>query len=83
MNEFTEFDANLIAEDAFTIIRHLREIRFIAEQEVQNHAIKDKDKWDKLLKGKESQVFKINYYVLLRIEAKCNDYTIYSQTNSV
>jgi hypothetical protein len=70
MNEFTEFDANLITEDALTRIRQLREVRFLAEENMRNKAIKDKENWDKLLKGKETQIFKVNDYVLLRNEAK-------------
>ncbi|GAA5815014.1 hypothetical protein MFLAVUS_008520 [Mucor flavus] len=70
MHEFTEFDADLITEDALTRIRHLREVRFLAEENMRNQGIKDKERWDKLIKGKETQVFKKNDYVLLRNESK-------------
>lgn len=70
MNEFTEYDANLITEHALTRIRHLREVRFVAEENMRNQGIKDKEKWDELIKGKETQVFNINDYVLLRNESK-------------
>lgn len=76
MNEFTEFDANLIAEDALTRIRHLREARFLTEENLRNQAIRDKEKWDALMKGKDTQVFKVNDYVLLRHETKKKDWSI-------
>jgi hypothetical protein len=70
MNEFTEYDANLITEDALQRIRHLREVRFLAEEKMRNQGIKDKEKWDQLIKGKDTQVFNVNDYVLLRHESK-------------
>ncbi|KAG2192115.1 hypothetical protein INT47_012407, partial [Mucor saturninus] len=70
MNEFTEYDANLIAEDSLQRIRHLREVRFLAEENMRIQAIKDKDKWDQLIKGNTPQVFQVGEYVLLRHESK-------------
>ena len=70
MQEFTEYDANLITEDALTRIRHLREVRFLAEEDMRNQGIKDKEKRDAIIKNKETQVFKVNNYVLLRHESK-------------
>lgn len=70
MNDITEFDANLITEDALTRIRNLRETRFLAEENLRNQGIKDKERWDNLIKGKETQTFKKNDFVLLRHESK-------------
>ena len=70
MNDVTEFDANLITEDALTRIRQLRDIRFVTEENLRNQGIKDKERWDKLIKGKETQIFKKNDFVLLRNESK-------------
>lgn len=70
MDPSTKEDPELIAEDALTHLRYLREQRFQAEDKLKAQAVKDIVKWDALIKGQETQTFKIDDYVMLRHESK-------------
>ena len=70
MDPLTEEDPELIAEDALTHLRFLREQRIAAKEKMSDQAKKDKIRWDDAMKGKETQTFNINDYVLLRHESK-------------
>jgi hypothetical protein len=70
MDPLTEEDPELIAEDALTHLRYLRENRYLAEDRLRIQAQKDKEKWDAALKKNETQEFNIGDYVLLRHESK-------------
>jgi hypothetical protein len=70
MAPLTEEDPELIAEDALTHLRYLRENRFLAGDRMRIQAEKDKEKWDAALKNQETQVFQVNDYVMLRHENK-------------
>ncbi|GAA5804828.1 hypothetical protein HPULCUR_010336 [Helicostylum pulchrum] len=70
LDPYTEEDPELIAEDALNHLRKLREQRYIAEDRMKIQSKKDKERWDAAMKGKETQTFNINDYVLLRHESK-------------
>ncbi|GAA5817834.1 hypothetical protein MFLAVUS_011392 [Mucor flavus] len=70
MDPLTEEDPELIAEDALTHLRYLRENRFLAEDRLKVQAEKDKEKWDAALKNQTTQVFQVGEYVMLRHEIK-------------
>jgi hypothetical protein len=70
MAPFTEEDPELIAEDALTHLRYLRENRYLAEGRMKIQAEKDKKRWDDAMKGRQVQTFKMDEYVLLRHENK-------------
>lgn len=70
LEPFTESDPELIEKDTLARIRDLRENRFQAEENMRQQAVKDKAKWDSLLKKQTTQVFKTGDYVLLRHESK-------------
>lgn len=70
MDPLTEEDPQLIAEDALTHLRYLRENRFVAGDRLKLQAEKYKIKWDALLKNQTTQVFQVGDYVMLRHENK-------------
>jgi hypothetical protein len=70
MDPLTEEDPELIAEDALTHLRYLRENRFLAGDRMKLQAEKDKARWDAAMKTEQAQTFEINDYVMLRHENK-------------
>jgi hypothetical protein len=65
----TEEDPELIAEDALSHLRKLREQRYLAQDRMKIQSSKDKERWDKAMKGTPTQIFQKNDYVLLRHES--------------
>lgn len=70
LEPLTEEDPELIADDTLDRIRMLREKRLQANEDMRQQALKDKKRWDELVKGGVTQVFDINDYVMLRHESK-------------